>query len=213
MEDPSQARAHPRIDTQIAARFLVNSEESGRGVAINISAGGVAIASETPVQIGDHIILHLAGAMRVEGAVVRLIDEGFCIALEISASRREKLKQNIDMMSHDENPPTRVRGDRRIAERVPGPEGHNYCRTADGVFKCRVVDMSLNGLAIRVEGEIAMGAWVIVGKTGGRVVRADGDLYGIEFDESVRAENGTEHGCVDVGALTNIAQGTAGGAA
>ena len=182
MGEHADRREFRRLETAIEARFLINNDEAGRGVVRDISANGLAIKSETTADIADHVIAHLAGGMRLEGRVARKWDGGFSIALAISISRREKLKQKIDGLFNEDEPPTELWIERRVNDRKAVGDVEGVCKADNRVLRCQIVDMSLSGAAIKTDSELALGAVVTIGQTVGRVVRNDGDIYGIEFD-------------------------------
>ncbi len=182
MGEQFERRAYPRLPTNIKARFLINGETAGEGCVTDLSAGGMGIKTPVKAGVADHVVLHLAGGMRFDGRVVRITREGFSLVLDVSDARRRSLKRKLDSFFGAEDPPEELAIERRLSPRIAGPEEYSICLTDTDELKCRIIDMSLVGVAMKVDGELKLGDKVTIGKTAGRVVRCDGDIYGVEFD-------------------------------
>lgn len=172
-------RKFPRFAARVKARFLVNHHKAGSGEAIDISAGGLKIRTEMEVEIGDSIIFHFDGGGRLEGKVARLCEDGFGVALLLSDVKQKRLADCI--ASRSENLITEVPMERRVSVRENAFRTETTCKTADGEFLCRIVDMSLSGVAFETDADIPIGSLASIGRIDGRIVRKDDDIYGLEF--------------------------------
>ena len=184
------SRSFPRLKTLIGVRFLVNGDQAADGVSINLSAGGVAIATDFDAQVGDEIIAHFAGGARCSGKVLRKFSGGFAMTLDISDPRRERLLNALEPLFSQDGIASVLQLDRRIAERVDARDVEARCVTERGPVSCRIIDISLTGAAIKTNGYIRMDSNVLLGQTKGKVVRKHDDIYGIEFEAHIAPEGG-----------------------
>ncbi|MEM8934850.1 MAG: PilZ domain-containing protein [Pseudomonadota bacterium] len=181
-----EQRAFPRAKTRIRARLLVNQETPGDGAAVDLSAGGVAIESDLEVQMGDRVVLHFDGGTRLVGDVRRIFDGGFALELALSESKRDRLIQSLQPAIDSGRQIERLAVDRRITQRVKASRVEStFITEAGDEAPCRIVDVSLTGAAIESETELHVGAVISLGRTRGVVMRRDGNLYGVMFDQAV----------------------------
>lgn len=177
-----ERRAFPRLKSRINVRLLVNNTLDGEGVILNFSASGAGVESALEVAPGDRIVLHLEGGSRFEGVVARLFDGGFGVEFGMHESKRQRLISALDAIGEDAEGMTALPLKQRVANRVGGFRGKAVCRTEKGDIECRLVDMSLSGAAIQTDAVLNVGDPVCLGQTKGRIVRRDGEVYGIQFD-------------------------------
>ena len=177
-----ERRAFPRLKSRINVRLLVNSSIDGQGLVLNFSASGAGIESDIDVAPGDRIVLHLEGGSRFEGVVARLFNGGFGVEFGMHESKRQRLVNALETIGEDAEEMTALPLKQRVANRIGGFRGKTLCRTAAGDIECRLVDMSLSGAAIETDKPLNVGDAVMLGQTRGRVVRRDGDVYGVQFD-------------------------------
>lgn len=184
-----ERRAFPRLRSKINARLLVNNVEDGEGLVSDFSASGAAINTELDVAPGDHIVLYLEGGSRFEGVVARCFEGGFGIEFGMHESKRKRLMSALEGVKDDSAEMTSLPLKQRVADRVGGFRGKAVCRTASGEdVECRLVDMSLSGAAIETDVDLKIGESVLLGQTKGRIVRRDGNIYGIQFSPLSQAE-------------------------
>ena len=177
-----ERREFPRLKARMPARLLINNETSGTGTLFDLSAGGVGVLTDLKVAKGDHVVLHLEGGGRLEGAVMRLLADGFGVQLTMSEAKRSRLIDALEPMVESVEEIVELPMNRRVAERVAGLRMKTECHTEDGVLDCRIVDMSLTGAAIETDANIKIGSAVTIGQTSGKVVRRDGKTFGVQFD-------------------------------
>ena len=166
----------------MAARLLINGEDSGQGTLFDLSAGGVGVLTDLKANVGDHLVIHLEGGARLEGTVMRLLADGFGVQLVMSDAKRSRLIDALAPMSEGEEEIVELPLNRRIAERVAGLRMKTECSTEKGVLDCRIVDMSLTGAAIETDAKLSIGEAVTIGQTKGKVVRQYGKTFGVQFD-------------------------------
>jgi len=177
-----ERREHPRIPGQIEAHMLIGGKRHARGQLLDLSAGGLRLACEAPVEIGERVIAHLNGGARFEGTVARLVDGGFAVKLEMTEAKRQRLAAHLDVLMRDDHSPLKtLASERRVSPRVAANHTAIRCECEDGAFGAKIIDMSLTGIAIETTHELDIGALVVVGKMRGVVARRDGDVYGVNF--------------------------------
>ena len=204
-----ERREFPRLKARMPARLLINNETSGKGTLFDLSAGGVGVLTGVKVAAGDHVVMHLDGGGRLEGTVMRLLEDGFGVELTMSEAKRSRLIDALEPMVENVDEIVELPMNRRVAERVAGLRMETECHTENGILECRIVDMSLTGAAIETGSEIAIGAVITIGQTRGKVVRRYGKIYGIHFvrpneiERSDQSENHPADAAVeDVGPVT-----------
>lgn len=190
-----ERRIHPRVDGEIAANILINNEINAVARVLDVSAGGIGFIFPEPINLGDHIIAHLAGGARLEGNVVRLFDGGFAILLAMSDHKRQRLAKTLDRERARGGALDKLSVERRIATRVAGMSQSVVCETADRRFPVRILDMSLTGIAIETDEKLEMDSYVVIGKMHGSVVRCDGNRYGVRL---LSTDNGLDAGDVEL---------------
>jgi len=171
-------RRYRRVVLHMHLRFLLPDGREQAGELIDISAGGLAIKSEEPVEIGDIVIVYIDGLGRFEGFVVRHVNEGFAVELRSNQRKREKTADQLTWVVNEKTLGlTQERRHTRVNVRKSAE-----LRRADGtIILCRVVDMSLSGLAVEIGEKPPIGELIKIGQMEGRVVRHFGNGVGVEF--------------------------------
>ncbi len=146
---------------------------------INMSPGGVAMATPVLGRVGERVVAYLDHVGRIEGVVVRQFERGFAMSVWATLRRRDKLAEQLTWLAN--------------REMLGLPEGRRHERSApqepvstlvlpDGVeVSCRVIDVSLSGAGIASDLRPPIGTVVMLGKTPGKVVRHLDNGFGIEF--------------------------------
>ena len=80
-------RRHPRFALKLSGRLLTAAGHETPCETVDVSAGGLAIASTARPERGEPIIVYLDLLGRVEGTAVREIPQGFALELKVPAGR------------------------------------------------------------------------------------------------------------------------------
>jgi len=171
-------RRYRRVVLHMHLRYLLPDGRERAGELIDISAGGLAIKSEEPVSAGDHIIIYIDGLGRFEGAVVRTLEEGFAVELKSNQRKREKTADQLTWAVNEQS--LGLKQERRHT-RVNVRKSAELKRADGSVIMCRVVDMSLSGLAVEISEKLPIGEIIKIGQMEGRVVRHFPNGVGVEF--------------------------------
>ena len=176
---PEDKRRHRRVELILKARFMLPDQSEHDASLLNISAGGVALKTEIRPEHGANVIVYVQDLGRLEGTVVRMLDEGFAIAFTSGARHRDRL---VDKLTAKLNPDAIASSDDRIHSRIEGA-GLAHLIFADGhETLCRVLDMSFGGVSLAVEEKPRLGEPIMVGRMQGRVVRHHEQGIGVAFD-------------------------------
>ena len=177
-------RKYGRARTDIGAHFIVNGARAGTGVALNLSAGGLSVASDLAVNVNDEITIDLFGGARFQGKVVHLFDGGFGMSLEMTDRRRCDLSDAVNAFFERDLPPRELRMERRAQTRSPLFGAETTCQTAEGEIRCRVCDVTLEATRIETDARLQVGDRICVGRADGTIVRKSGSSYGVRFDHA-----------------------------
>lgn len=197
--------AAPRIDVAAAARRLAAAsvgirerrrfrrmplEVNGRMLdplgrehdcrTADISPGDIRIAAPILPQVGERVVIYLAGFGRVSGHVARKCGEGeVAIIFDFTAHKREKMAEQLTLaVNRDlgiEAPVRPAAGDDRPLIKLQFETGEAY--------EGEVVDFSLAGITIKSKRPPPLiGVWVRAGNVYGRVARLIDGGFAIDLE-------------------------------
>lgn len=163
-------RRFQRIPLELPARIIVNGIDEFDGQLVNISPGDLAVKVNAPVVKGDAAVIYVSGLDVIEGRIVRTFPDGFALSFLLSRKRRTLLTEQLMLRA---NGPLAVGlGDRRAAPRHPGAEQRMVCRLPDGgSLYVRVLDTSVDGVAVEAPRKPAVGSAIHVGRQKAIVIR------------------------------------------
>jgi hypothetical protein len=174
-----ERRRHQRVKVMLTGRFMREDRQEFPCQTINMSPGGVALTSETPPRVGEHIVAYIDHIGRVEGRCTRVEGKAFSMTISATLRRRDKLADQLTWFAN-----RNILGlpeDRRH-KRVELRNPRSILTLPDGsTIECRVVDVSLSGAAIATRTKLALGSPVTLGRTPARVVRHLENGFALEF--------------------------------
>lgn len=182
-----ERRQFPRVPSQINTKFLVNNDKAGDGIVVDLSANGIRVETSCDVLLDDDIVFYFQDNIRIAGTIIRIFPNGFAVALSISDLKKMRLSTSIDCC--EDKPITRIPIERRISERKSASYEQTICFTAEGEGPCKILDISLNGIAFETMMPLKINELVSIGQINGRIVRKDGHIYGLEFDKSTAEQS------------------------
>jgi len=171
-------RRYRRIEIRLGARFLTEDHREGAGHVINMSAGGVYIASDLSVRLREEVVVYVDAIGRMEGRVVRVTEEGFAVHFAATTLKRERIAEKL---TWEWNRDQLHLGEERKYERVATHQPTQFFTSDGRELPCTVLDMSMSGLSIEVAARPPLGEIVTIGSMRGRVVRHHDRGIGIEF--------------------------------
>lgn len=193
--DGSERRRYKRISLAIPVHYFHNGGKATEAFLLNVSAGGAAIGTNSPPEIGSELVTYIEGLERAKAKVVRHFDGGFAVNFAMSGQKRLLFGQAVARLAktleieaendrfvgpHDQN-------DRRNTPREQGTAASIVCRLAHGeVAICRVIDCSISGANLLSEARPELGTQIIMGENRARVVRYTEGGFAVEFVDFFR---------------------------
>lgn len=174
-------RRYRRVHVDLLGRFMRADKEEFSCRMYDISIGGCALLTQTPVPVepGEKVIAYFDQLGRLEGPVARIFDGGFAMSLQASIHRREKLcatltwlvnkneLPGIDERRHERNAPMNDIGELKLDEGI--------------VVPCKILDVSISGASVATDARPVAGQVVQLGKLRARVIRQHETGLALEF--------------------------------
>jgi hypothetical protein len=184
-----ERRRDVRVITNIAGRYMLGSKRDELGNrrefacrALNMSSQGMMLAAPVSGPVGERVITYFGQFGRLEGAISRVMERGFVVAIAATPDERAKLAAKLAWLEDHKNHDL---PDARRHQRVVPRRPYSTLVLADGVTStCLVIDMSATGVAVSADVVPAIGTPVAVGIVVGRVRRHFAEGFAIEFVEA-----------------------------
>ena len=175
----AERRRFRRVRLDLPGRlFLPDDSREAQCTVLDMSPGGVAVASEIAPELNAPVILYVDGFGRFEGNVVRQDKGGFGLAFVCTPSKRERTAEQLILFlnkSPGDQSPLRPQG---------RSNQHRFAKftRADGqVVHCEVSDISVNSVSLKTNVRPAIGEFVLIAQIAGRVSCHHADGIGIDF--------------------------------
>ena len=166
----SDARRYRRISLNLPAEIAVNTVDEYEGELVNISPGNLAVISDAKVVEGDAVVVRVKGLDVIEGTVARILPDGFAVSFLLSKRRRAQLTEQLMLRANQEF--NEGLADRRATPRHRGAPARTICRLADGgSLYVKILDSSVDGVAVEAPRRPAIGSEIHVGRRRGVVIR------------------------------------------
>ena len=173
-------RRHRRVLWQVPVRGLTGSGEEFTCNTIDVCAGGIRINLARPLEKGENLVLYVEDIGRVEGVIVRVLNEvGYAVEFRVPQRKREKIADALTwLVNKDKLGLT----DERIDERRSA-SGQVIAIHGKGIsIACAVADVSLFGVALKTAGPRPMiGDRVQSGERAGTCVRYIDGGFAVDF--------------------------------
>ena len=175
----TEKRRYQRTPVALFGRCLLNNDLEIPCQAVDISPGDVSFVSAHKPRINEHVIVYLDHVGRIEGPATRHFDGGFCMEIECTPRKREKLSARIEWLkAHKE---FKIDDQRRF-ERIEPRELNSQLKLPDGrSYPIQIIDISLSGAAVAVDVKPAVGSVVWLAGMQGTVVRHFAEGIGLDF--------------------------------
>ena len=185
-----ERRRDVRIIVSVPGRYWLTNRGKDREEppriacrAINVSAQAIAFAAPVHGSVGDWVKSEVEHFGRLEGPIVRLLDDrrGFVMHISGSDSERRELARRIDWFELHKNHEV---SDRRTEARFVPVNPHSRLAFHDGTrVDCFILDLSVSGAAIAATPVPPTGTFLAVGKVIGQVVRHFAGGFAMRFLE------------------------------
>jgi hypothetical protein len=181
-----EKRRHQRVRVSLLGRYMLADRREFPCQTLDMSPGGVSLVAPVAGRPGDRVVAYLDHLGRVEGIVTRVIPNGFSMSVSASGRKRDKLAAQLTWLAtrHVLGMPE----DRRH-DRIEPRNATTVLVIEDQEVTCRVLDVSLSGAAVAVEGRPPIGSMVTVGRTAARVVRHIENGIAVEFTRPQNRED------------------------
>lgn len=174
----AERRLHRRFALVLSGRFMRANKQEFPCRTIDVSVGGVAIATEGTVVEGERIVAYFDDIGGLDGTVSRTFPGGFAMSLTVSAHKREKLAAQITWVVN--------------AREFSGPDARRHARLAatqtttltldDGIVdQVRCLDVSISGASVATKLRPPLGTGVTLGRLKGKVVRHHAEGIAVQF--------------------------------
>ena len=180
-------RRHRRVSWQVPVRGLTGDGEEFSCYTVDVGAGGLRINLARPLEKGENLVLYIEDIGRVEGVIVRVLNEiGYGVEFRVPPRKRDKIADALTwLVNKDKLGLT----DDRVAERRPA-SGQVVAIYGNGMsIACAVADVSIFGVALKTAGPRPMiGDRVQIGERAGTCVRYIEGGFAVDF----RTQHGTD---------------------
>jgi hypothetical protein len=180
-----ERRRHSRVKVRLPGQFMRENRQEFACITIDMSLGGVALASDERVQLAERIVAYLDQVGRVEGRVVREFPGGFAIAIRLPAMKRERLADQLTWLANRQD--LGMPEDRRHERIRPRKTRTTLILPTGREVMASIVDVSQSGASVSLASPVAppVGTPVTVGSTKGHVVRLFSTGLAIEFTRMI----------------------------
>jgi hypothetical protein len=175
----SEARRYQRVKVDLLGRYMLEDRREFPCQVVDMSPGGMALIAPQCGRLGERVVAYIDHVGRLEGMIARVFASGFSMTIAASPRKRDKLAAQLTWLANRDilNLPE----DRRH-QRVAARDQTTSLRLESGAEeKCRIVDLSVSGVAVISDHRPPLGSSVRVGKAPGRVVRHLENGFAVEF--------------------------------
>ncbi|MBV1702030.1 MAG: PilZ domain-containing protein [Hyphomicrobiales bacterium] len=176
---PEERRRHQRVKVSLLGRYMLADRREFPCQTIDMSPGGLALFAPVKGKDGERVIAYIDQIGRVEGQIVRQLDNGFALRMNMTLIKREKLADQLTWLANRNA--LGMPEDRRH-ERVIPANPRTTLKLPDGrEYVVKLIDISISGCAMTCDAKPSVGTPVKVGNTSGQVVRVFETGIAIEF--------------------------------
>jgi hypothetical protein len=175
----AESRRYQRVKVDLLGRYMLEDRREFPCQVVDMSPGGLAVIAPQSGRVGERVVAYVDHVGRLEGVIARVLPSGFSMTIVASQRKRDKLAAQLTWLAnrHILDLPE----DRRH-QRIAAQDQATTVVTEDGAAeRCRIVDLSVSGVAVVSDNRPPIGSMVRVGKAPGRVVRHLDTGFAVEF--------------------------------
>jgi hypothetical protein len=175
----SEARRYQRVKVDLLGRYMLEDRREFPCQVIDMSPGGMALIAPQCGRLGERVVAYIDHIGRLEGMIARPLENGFAMTIGATLRKRDKLAAQLTWLANRDilNLPE----DRRH-QRVATRDQTTTVRLENGAEeRCRIVDLSVSGVAVVSDNRPPLGMMIRVGKAPGRVIRHLENGFAVEF--------------------------------
>jgi c-di-GMP-binding flagellar brake protein YcgR len=172
-------RRYQRVKVDLLGRYMLEDRREFPCQVVNMSPGGMAVIAPQCGRLGERVVAYIDHVGRLEGMIARIFPSGFSMTIAASQRKRDKLAAQLTWLAN-----------RHILD-LPEDRRHQRVAARDQTTtlvlengseeKCRIVDLSVSGVAVISDNRPPIGSTLRVGKAPGRVVRHLDNGFAVEF--------------------------------
>ena len=174
-----ERRRFQRVRVNLLGRYMLADRREFPCQVQDMSPGGMSLVAPVSGKEGERVVAYIDHLGRLEGPIVRVVQNGFAMTIAATARKRDKLAAQLTWLAN-----RHILGlpeDRRHDRIIPLNPRTTMVMPNGITVTCRIIDMSLSGAAIVSETKPPLGVLVWLGKTQARVVRHVDDGFAVEF--------------------------------
>jgi hypothetical protein len=174
-----ERRRFQRVRVNLLGRYMLSDRREFPCQVIDMSPGGMALVAPVSARPGERVIAYIDHVGRLEGTVVRAMQNGFAMTIAATPRKRDKLAAQLTWLAN-----RHILGlpeDRRHGRLVPRNTRCNMTTPDGNVVVCHIIDMSLSGAAVGSEVKPPVGSLIMLGRTQARIIRHREDGFAAEF--------------------------------
>jgi hypothetical protein len=188
---PLERRRHWRVKIALLGRYMLTNRQEFPCQSVNMSPGGLALECPVTGAIGERVVVYLEHLGRIEGEIVRHIDNGFAMTIAATPRKRDKLAGQLTWLANRHA--LGLPEDRRHERIAPSNPRTTLRLDDDRDHLVRLIDVSLSGAAIATDIKPPLDTPVTVGRTLARVVRHFEGGIAVEFRSLLRPDDINGH--------------------
>jgi hypothetical protein len=183
---PQERRRFRRLKLSVLGRYMLEDRREFPCQTIDISPGGVGLIAPVLGAIGSRVVVYLEHLGRIEGMVVRELENGFAMSIVAPQRKQEKLVAQLTWLMNRQA--FGLPEDRRH-ERIELANMTSIIAFRDGRrLPAMIVDCSISGAALDCGEMVPLGTALTVGHREARVVRHFEGGIAVEFDHPISEE-------------------------
>jgi c-di-GMP-binding flagellar brake protein YcgR len=175
----NEGRRYQRVKVDLLGRYMLEDRREFPCQVIDMSPGGMALIAPQVGRLGERVVAYIDHIGRLEGLITRVFASGFSMTIAASQRKRDKLAAQLTWLANRDI--LDLPEDRRH-QRTAAPDQTTTVMMETGTQeKCRIVDLSVSGVAVISDNRPPIGTSIKVGKAPGRVVRHLDNGFAVEF--------------------------------
>src|SRR5579864_2855447 len=175
----SEGRRYQRVKVDLLGRYMLEDRREFPCQVVDMSPGNMAVIAPQCGRIGERVVAYIDHIGRLEGMIARIFPSGFSMTIAASQRKRDKLAAQLTWLAnrHVLDLPE----DRRHQRVAAGDQTATLMLENGAEERCRIVDLSMSGVAVISDNRPPIGSALRVGKAPGRVVRHLDNGFAVEF--------------------------------
>jgi hypothetical protein len=137
-------------------------------------------------KVGDHLTSYFRDFGKLDGHISDTRSGSFLLELDVTYATRRRIADKLVWLEQKQKDPGNVI-DLRKSHRIIPAKSHTTLTLADGaVHECFIIDMSVTGVAVSSEVQLAVGTPLAIGACVGRIIRVFPSGFAVRFIEKQR---------------------------